>query len=157
MTTENTDTTINDATATVSTPKARNSSTSWPTSHYTFDELQAMNPTIVPITLRCRNANHSDVYVIGRIKKPGVGRPKDVYVIGTPTETVLETAKSAGVDVDTPVKLKKTTKPVAVQVTTASAPTITSEVTETVASVPEVVAEVANPQAVEATDATPSA
>ena len=156
MTTENTDTTINDATATVSTPKARNSSTSWPTSHYTFDELQTMNPTIVPITLRCRNANHSDVYVIGRIKKPGVGRPKDVYVIGAPTETVLETAKSAGVDIDTPVKLKKTTKPVAVQVTTASAPTITSEVTETVSGVPAVVVEAVDQPVVEVANTAPS-
>lgn len=78
-----------------------NSTVIWPTTQYfTIDELWALNPKFVEITLRVRLTKAIDedgkVVEIGSIPG-GKGRPKKVFAYTPVTKIVLDKAEAAGI------------------------------------------------------------
>ena len=79
-----------------------NMDVNWPTTPYfTIDDLFALNPNFVPITLRVRLTNAIDedgkVAEIGSIPG-GKGRPKKVFAFTPVTKELLDKAESTGIN-----------------------------------------------------------
>lgn len=71
----------------------------WPTSHFTIEDVQTLYPSVVNITLRFRIKKAEDakeIVLIGKVK-PAIGRPRKVYAKANPTESLLKEATAAGV------------------------------------------------------------
>jgi len=100
----------------------------WPgtSSYFTIKDLLASNPDFVEITLRVRLKKAIDeektVGVIGTTN-PGKGRPSLVFAMRPVLQSVLDSAKAAGIQLDDQTKL--------VNVMTVAAPTTVVPTTTT--------------------------
>jgi len=68
----------------------------WPTSHFTIDELNKLNPDFINITLRVRLKNAFDgkqVVELGT-KHIGKGRPKLVFAVAPVSDKTIRSARS---------------------------------------------------------------
>ena len=110
--TTNTTNTVTSSPAVKKTQRKNNTNLTvvWPdtTAYFTIKDLLAMNPDFVEITLRVRLKKAIDelktVGVIGTTN-PGKGRPSLVFAMRPVLQTVLDSAKAAGVQLDDQTKL----------------------------------------------------
>jgi len=134
--TTNTTNTVTSSPAVKKTQRKNNTNltVNWPgsTDYFTIKDLRSMNADFVEITLRVRLKKAIDeektVGVIGTTN-PGKGRPSLVFAMRPVLQSVLDSAKAAGVQLDDQTKLVNVmtvAAPVTATVPTTTTPVVTS-------------------------------
>jgi len=139
--TTNTTNTVTSSPATKKTQRKNNTNLTvvWPSAsvYFTIKDLFNLNPDFVPITLRVRLKKAIDsektVGVIGTTN-PGKGRPCLVFAMRPVLQSVLDSAKSAGIQLDDQTKLVNvmTVAPVSTPAPAPTTPTPVVSVTKPV-------------------------